>query len=358
MGWQKVAELRYAVDETRPGFEVEDDRKWKCGEEIEVTINPDWPAFPRLEIREHNVIAETLTCVLGSGAELEIVDKTGEDELTMPPPGQAYLSLHNGSEFDLAYVYLHVSRLGEKVYLDYEYYPGDDRWAYLAIKDGAVCGATDRGRFYRLGDVLQRVYDIPGAPNSLSRDGTRAGGRSLFRFGRRHRPAMRTVNGGESPRALAASLAVSYDGELSYTPERILSLSNRRRTKDIVVAAEFVLEIATTRHTMYEAVRVVFDGGEVVIGNGRELQVNLPTISDVGIARSVAERIRKAASESGAVHRVSAMGDFNVSIGDTLLVPGMFRGTVTEMKRYLDKEKTDLEVLTPKKGGEAFEQNK
>ena len=88
MSWQKAAELRYGVDKTRLGFEDEGKTKRERGEEIKVTVDPDWPAFPRPELREHNVIPETLIGISDSGAKLEVVDKTGEDELTMPPPGR------------------------------------------------------------------------------------------------------------------------------------------------------------------------------------------------------------------------------------------------------------------------------
>ncbi|MCP4231259.1 MAG: hypothetical protein GY771_14075 [bacterium] len=355
--WQKVAELRYCVDEATPGMEEQWLDKRRFGKKLDVAVDPDWPAFPRLELSEKRVIADTVGCATEPGVELTVVEITGDDDLDMPPPGTVYLNPHNGADFDTVYLYLNVAYVGEAVYVNYEYYPDDDAWAFIALKDGALLVASYAGRFYRYDGELKRIYDSPDRPNGLTRDAVWAGGRSLFHFGREHRPAIREVGREESPRTLAASAATAFGARLRYSPNRRLSLTGKHKKRTATVLPENLLSIKGLVYRSYDAVRVVFDGGSVVTGSGREKRVNLPTVSDVGIAKAIAKRIKREVERDVRKYAVSLMGDYDISVGDTLSVPGAVFGTVVATKRYLDKERTDVEFIESK-GAIGIEQGK
>ena len=179
----------------------------------------------------------------------------------------------------------------------------------------------------------------------------------MYRFGREHRPAIRKIGSEESPRTLAASATMAFDARLRYSPGCRLSLIGKRKKRTITVPLENLLSVKGMAYRSYDAVRVQFGGCSVVAGSGREKRVNLPTVSDVGIAKAIAERIRRGVARNECKYAVSLMGDYEVEIGDTLSAPGAVFGTVVAMKRYLDKEKTDIEVVE-NKGAIGIEQGK
>lgn len=345
MDWRPVAVLKYKTDETRPGYSEEDPGR-KRGEKIMAAIDPEWPAFPRLSIRENDIVSGSVKCTLGSGKPLSIRELTDINELITPPPGEAFLRANSGRDYDEAYLYLHNDYIGEVVYVEYDYYPSDDSWFGFSVRDGGIYAITAAGRSYFYSDGVKRGYDLPGKPSSIDNRVGWAGGRGLYHFGRKHRPAFFISDDNDDASVIAVAITMLYKARLSYRPDRWLILSNAVPNRTKLIPEDALVSINRAVINGVNGVKVVFNDGYVSVGKGEGLWINLPYLKDVGIAKLFAEVILRENGYSRGKLVIELFGDYFLSPGDSINIGETICGSVISVKRYLGGERTGLEVLT------------
>jgi len=124
VGWEKIYTVTGPIDEPQEGAELDWEKETLHGEELVAAYDDEWPACPRVLLREGTLEPASLGITLAaSRTALAITDYTDNAAVPVPPIGRAYVRRREGPSYDEARIYVNPAYVGLTLRADYHYYP-------------------------------------------------------------------------------------------------------------------------------------------------------------------------------------------------------------------------------------------